>query len=269
MRLYGTLTKIDAEQRMVYGYASTEATDAHGEVILKSAIEAALDDYLTFSNLREMHALSAVGTTEEATVDDKGLYIGAKVVDDTAWKKVTSGVYKGFSIGGKVLARDKDDKTIITKIALNEISLVDRPSNPEARFDIWKADGADLADPLARANAMLDAANAAIAKVRQPDSADAILKIIQAKDGEIDRLNKRIEELLAEPLPPKTAGAFVLVAISKEQDAGGAQSLEKTAAPSQDDIAKALSEMTEEDRAMLLIKAAQQLPRPVTMMRAQ
>jgi hypothetical protein len=123
VHFYGSIQKVDKEQRMVWGYASTEAVDAHGEVILKSAIEDALHDYLAFSNLREMHALSAVGTTKEVTVDDKGLYIGAKVVDDTAWKKVTSGVYKGFSIGGKTLARDPDNKQIITKILLTEISL--------------------------------------------------------------------------------------------------------------------------------------------------
>ncbi|WP_425909824.1 HK97 family phage prohead protease [Nitrobacter sp. TKz-YC02] len=234
--------------------------DAQGETVLKSAIEAALDDYMEFANIREMHALSAVGTTEEASVDDKGLYIGAKIVDDTAWGKVTSGIYKGFSIGGKVLGRDKDNKKIITKIALNEISLVDRPSNPEARFDVWKAAGADLTDPVGGANAMIDAANAAIAKVRQPDGSDTILKIIQAKDDEIDRLNKRIEELLAEPMPPKTAGLF---AISKEEDASGA-GLQKRQA-SEDELVAGLGAMSEEDRAMLLIRAAQQLPRPVTM----
>lgn len=141
MRLYGSIQKVDREQRIVSGYASTEATDAHGETVLKSAIEAALDDYLEFANIREMHQLSAVGTAKEASVDDKGLYLAAKIVDDTAWGKVTSGVYKGFSIGGKVLARDKDDKKVITEILLTEISLVDRPSNPEARFDVWKAAG--------------------------------------------------------------------------------------------------------------------------------
>jgi HK97 family phage prohead protease len=141
MRLYGTLQKIDKEQRMVWGYASTENKDAHGETITKGAIEAALDDYLEFANIREMHQLSAVGTAEETQVDDKGLYLGAKIVDDVAWQKVTSGVYKGFSVGGKVLARDPDNKKIITKIRLDEISLVDRPSNPEAVFDVWKAAG--------------------------------------------------------------------------------------------------------------------------------
>jgi phage head maturation protease len=150
MHFYGSIQKVDKEQRMVWGYASTEATDAHGETVLKSAVEGALDDYLEYANLREMHQLSAVGTTQEASVDDKGLYIGAKVVDDTAWKKITEGVYKGFSIGGKVLARDSKNKKTITKIRLDEISLVDRPSNPESRFDVWKAAGAPQEDAMAK-----------------------------------------------------------------------------------------------------------------------
>lgn len=202
---------------MVWGYASTEAVDAHGEVILKSAIEDALDDYLAFSNLREMHALSAVGTTEEVTVDDKGLYIGAKVVDDTAWKKVTSGVYKGFSIGGKTLARDPDNKQIITKILLTEISLVDRPSNPEARFDVYKAAaGADVA--IAKANAALDSIDQSLDRVHQPHGGDIIAKALQERDNRIEQLEKRIVELLAEPMPPKTAGAYGLVAVSAACD---------------------------------------------------
>ena len=155
MRFYGNIQKVDAEQRMVWGYASTEAIDTSGETILKSAIEDALVDYMEYANIREMHQLSAVGTAEEASVDDKGLYIGAKVVDDTAWGKVTSGVYKGFSVGGKVLARDPKNKKIITKILLTEISLVDRPNNPEARFDIWKAVGSPV-DRAEAAHATLD-----------------------------------------------------------------------------------------------------------------
>ncbi|NPU23950.1 HK97 family phage prohead protease [Bradyrhizobium denitrificans] len=140
-RFYGSFAKVDEEQRVVEGYASTEARDAHGEIVLKSAIEDALAGYMEFGNIREMHQLSAVGTAEDAVVDDKGLYLAAKVVDDTAWGKVTKKVYKGFSIGGKVLARDPKNKKIITKILLTEISLVDRPSNPEAKFDLWRAAG--------------------------------------------------------------------------------------------------------------------------------
>jgi HK97 family phage prohead protease len=159
MRLYGRLTKVDSEQRIVGGYASTECVDRAGEIVLKSAIEGALDDWLEFGNIRQMHQLSAVGKAVDASIDDKGLYVEARIVDDAAWQKVKAGVYAGYSIGGKVLARDKDDKKVITKIRLGEISLVDRPSNPEAVFDLFRAaglhDGGDLVKALASRDAAI------------------------------------------------------------------------------------------------------------------
>jgi phage head maturation protease len=133
MRLYAPITKIDEEQRMVWGYASTEARDDQGEVVKKDALAAALPEYLKLGNIREMHQLSAVGKAKEAAVDEKGLVLGAK------WEKVTEGVYNGFSIGGRVTSRDKSDRTIIDGIQLTKISIVDRPANPEALFDVWKA----------------------------------------------------------------------------------------------------------------------------------
>src|SRR4051812_13106038 len=126
MRFYGTITKIDAEHRMVWGYASTEAEDSQGEIVRRDALEAALADYMRFANIREMHRPSAVGIATEAALDDKGLYLGAKIVDDDAWEKVVEGVYKGFSIGGRVTSRDPADRTIITGVSLTEISVVDR-----------------------------------------------------------------------------------------------------------------------------------------------
>jgi len=154
MRFYAPIAKVDAEQRMVWGYASTDAEDDQGETITRGALAAALGDYLKFANIREMHQMSAVGVAEEAGIDDKGLYIGARIVDPRAWDKVTSGVYKGFSVGGKVKARAPADRNVITALSLTEISLVDRPANPEAVFDCWKAEGGggvpdeiDYADP--------------------------------------------------------------------------------------------------------------------------
>jgi len=138
MQLFAPICKVDAEQRLVFGYATTEAEDADGETILRTAVEGALDDYLKFANIREMHQNSAVGVAKEATMDERGLYLGAKVVDDNAWKKVVEGVYKGFSIGGRALARDPVNRKVITKLRLSEISLVDRPCNPEAVFDCFK-----------------------------------------------------------------------------------------------------------------------------------
>jgi HK97 family phage prohead protease len=138
MRFYWPIAKVDAEQRMVWGYASTEAEDDQGETVTRQALAAALDDYMQFANIREMHQPSAVGVATEAAVDDKGLYLGARIVDDDAWQKVVEGVYKGFSIGGRVTARDGADRRLITALRLTEISVVDRPANPEAMFDCWK-----------------------------------------------------------------------------------------------------------------------------------
>ena len=128
--------------REVWGYASTEARDDQGEIVKRDALVAALGDYMRFANIREMHQLSAVGVAREAAVDDRGLYIGARIVDDQAWQKVVEGVYKGYSIGGRITQRDPADYKTITGLVLNEISLVDRPANPEAVFDYWKAAGA-------------------------------------------------------------------------------------------------------------------------------
>lgn len=139
MRFFGEIRKVDAEQRLVSGYASTEAKDAQGEVVLKSAIKDALEGYLAFPALRLMHSLNAVGSVEEAEVDGKGLYITAKVTDDDAWRKVKERTLRGFSIGGKALARDPTRKHIITKLRMDEVSLVDRPANEEARIDVVKA----------------------------------------------------------------------------------------------------------------------------------
>ena len=140
MKLYATITKIDAEQRMVFGYASTEALDSQGEIVKREALEAALPDYMRFANIREMHQPSAVGVATEAELDERGLFLAAHIVDPTAWEKVTSGVYKGFSIGGSVVSRDKAEKHVITGVKLSEISLVDRPANPEAVFTMYKAE---------------------------------------------------------------------------------------------------------------------------------
>ena len=134
-RLYGQFEKIDPQQRIVYGYASTECVDSQGEVVSKTAIAQALPDYMQYGNIREMHQLSAVGKTKSAVIDDKGLYLKAKIVDDMAWQKVAEGVYNGFSIGGKVIQRVDH---VIKQLELDEISIVDRPANPEAVFTVIK-----------------------------------------------------------------------------------------------------------------------------------
>lgn len=138
MNLYVPIEKFDLEQRMVWGYASTPDLDSQGDRVSVKAIEAALPEYMRFGNIREMHRPSAVGKTKSAEIDESGLYIGVKVVDEVAWQKVKEGVYSGFSIGGRVTQKVDDE---IQGLDLVEISLVDRPANPNATFDVWKVEG--------------------------------------------------------------------------------------------------------------------------------
>src|SRR6185312_11663118 len=143
-RLFGEIAKVEDQEDgtiKVFGIASSGARDDAGEIVLPDAMKAALPDYAKYPALREMHQPSAAGRTLEAEVDASGrTNIIAHVVDPTAIAKVKTGTYAGFSIGGRVLERDAKDRTVITRIKLNEISLVDRPANPEASIDLWKAD---------------------------------------------------------------------------------------------------------------------------------
>lgn len=129
------IKKIDEEERMVFGYASTPDLDSDGEVIKLEALEKALPAYLQFPTLREMHQPKAVGTTKTAEITKGGLYIGAKVVTDEAWKLVKEGVYKAFSIGGNVI---KKVNNVIQELELVEVSLVDVPANKHAVIELWK-----------------------------------------------------------------------------------------------------------------------------------
>src|SRR5204863_8645042 len=143
MRLYGVIQKVEPQDDgtvRVYGIATSEAVDEQGEIVRADAIRAAIPDYLRFPALREMHQLSAAGTTLQAEVcEDGATRIVAHVVDPVAVAKVRNQVYRGFSIGGRVTGREAGNPNTVTGLVLNEISLVDRPANPEAIFDCWKA----------------------------------------------------------------------------------------------------------------------------------
>src|SRR6201993_1275670 len=143
MRLYGAIEKVEPQDDgtvRVHGIATSETVDDQDEIVRAEAIRAALPDYMRFPALREMHQLLAAGTTLEAEVGDDGTTrIVAHVVDPVAVVKGKNQVYRGFSIGGRVTQRDPRDPKKITGLVLNDISLVDRPANPEAIFDCWKA----------------------------------------------------------------------------------------------------------------------------------
>lgn len=142
LRLFGDITKSEKKPDgtlIVCGYASSGAIDSDGESITPEAMKAAIPKYMEFGCVREMHGSNAAGTALNIRVEDDGrTYFEALIVDPIAIMKCELGVYKGFSIGAIVKARDALNKMVIKAIELFEISLVDRPANPEALFELFK-----------------------------------------------------------------------------------------------------------------------------------
>ena len=261
MRMFVPLEKCDEEKRLAIGYASTPALDSQGEIVKREAVEAALPDYMRFANVREMHRPSAVGVAQEAGVDARGLHIAAKVVDDDAWEKVKQGVYKGFSIGGRVTSRDPEDRRVITGLELTEISLVDRPANPEAVIDVYKVSLAkegrrNSAADLERIQRVHDASvelgahcPTAPAAADQTDGADtgpdaddpakatrgdlakhaSLAERLDALAREVAAQRSLLTKLAAEPAPPKYQSAARAVDKSEDGVAKRADDEPKTA----------------------------------------
>lgn len=140
-KIYLPITRIDEEQRMVYGYGTREdLKDSYGTIIDLASVKRCIPDYEKYRNIREMHERSAVGRADEITVDEKGVYLGVKVVDDSAWNKVKEKVYRGFSIAGK---KDKQEDDRIFLRSITEFSLVDRPSNEGCDIDEFRIYGGE------------------------------------------------------------------------------------------------------------------------------
>ena len=144
--LFANFTKAEEQDDgsiIVSGLASSETKDSDGEVILASAIKAAIPEYMQWANVREMHSNIAAGKALSIHVNDAGeTEFEARIINSETVKKVKEGVLQGFSIGGRKVKYDPSDRHIITGISLSEVSVVDRPANPDCRFQIAKFDGA-------------------------------------------------------------------------------------------------------------------------------
>lgn len=159
VRVFVPLTKVDEEQRLVYGRITQEVLDKANEVMdyesSKPLFEKWSNDIHTASNglskgnVRVMHGLTAAGKLTELNFDDgdKAIDVCAKIVDDAEWNKVTEGVYTGFSVGGSYAKRwtETIDGEKVKKFTAspNEVSIVDNPCVPSACFSMFKADGSE------------------------------------------------------------------------------------------------------------------------------
>ena len=92
--------------------------------------------------VRAMHGRVAAGKLTDISFDDEGkrILVAAKIVDDDEWRKVSEGVYTGFSQGGRYVKRWTDPENGLTRYTAepSEISLVDLPCLPDATFEVVK-----------------------------------------------------------------------------------------------------------------------------------
>lgn len=136
--------KKPSQEIIVKGYMTTDTVDAHGDIIDEEASFKAADEWMKMGNIREMHQPSAVGVAIHMDKHKgKGVFLESNIVDPVAVTKVRKGVYKGYSIGGKIKKIEvsaEGGPNRITEYSINEVSLVDVPANPDCLFLAKRAD---------------------------------------------------------------------------------------------------------------------------------
>lgn len=126
-------------------YASTKDKDRVGDIVEPRAFEKALEWYMLNPIVLLQHKTDKpIGLVEETNIDDNGLFIKAKITENTDWviDQIKNWVLRSFSIWYRVKDYDTDvrelsdwsyDMTnIIKDLELFEISVVSVPANPYA-----------------------------------------------------------------------------------------------------------------------------------------
>lgn len=131
----GTLT--------VYGKATDDSVDIDQQICDEAWLSKAMPDwFMTGGNIREQHSNIAAGVAKEYEAKADGHYISALVVDPVSVKKVQNRVLRGFSIGIKSPRVVRDQKAANGRIIdgqIVEVSLVDRPANPNCQLVLAKS----------------------------------------------------------------------------------------------------------------------------------
>jgi hypothetical protein len=134
----------------ISGIASTEHEDLQGEVIKQNGLQ--LDYFLKRGYLNDDHSKETsgkVGIPVEAMITKKGLWIKgylletprAKGIWELAQALSKSGDDRklGYSVEGKVLARDSKNPRVITKAWIKDVAVTASPINPNTFLDIAKS----------------------------------------------------------------------------------------------------------------------------------
>jgi hypothetical protein len=156
--------------------------------------------FKTGGNIREQHSSIAAGVAKELDSKEDGHYITAHVVDASSIKKVEAGVLKGFSIGIRAPRIVRDNKAANGRIIdgqIVEVSLVDRPANPNAKLMLAKSDGTDVI----QVEEMIEQELPAIEVAETPEviaevAAEAIVEEVVAEEKSIEATTKKFDQAI-------------------------------------------------------------------------
>ena len=148
------ITRLKPEEHMVYGFASTGEIDTFDTRFDPEWWSQAVAGYMQKRTVSELHLdingesiaathrePSVVGEVPIFEIDEKGIWIGAAIRDESAWEKVMSGEYGGFSIQAMPFEGCEEtvggrDILVFTKYHLSDITIGPTPSNPDAVFQL-------------------------------------------------------------------------------------------------------------------------------------
>jgi hypothetical protein len=148
---WAPITKTEEQEDgtlMVYGPAASSDLDRDQQRLNADWLDRAMPEWAQVGNIREQHdSKKAVGVGVGLSKTEDGQHhIAAHIVDDGAVKKIKAKVLKGFSVGIKnprvVLGKADAPGGEVVDGSICEISVVDRPCNPNTLFEIAKADSA-------------------------------------------------------------------------------------------------------------------------------
>jgi hypothetical protein len=191
--LFAPITRIDKNDWIVEGVATSEEVDSFGTIFSYEASKRAFQNWSERNaNVREMHDKKAVGKgiywwPEE---DSKQIHVRCKVsrgAPDT-WQKVLDDVLCGFSVGAvrtKWGSVTRNGKTYpyLEDYDLAELSLVDNPSNPDCNFALCRADG--LTD-------VVDVTEPEQTSPSTPGSLSSSTEVLASSSPDLERAGARI-----------------------------------------------------------------------------
>jgi hypothetical protein len=146
--LYADITKsskLDDGSLMVYGKAAGPDLDDEAQGFDPKWLASAVPEWMRWGNVREQHSKISAGIAKTLEVDGDDYMVSVHVVDEGTVKKLEADVLKGFSFAVQNARLVMNDPEFpagrVVGGRITELSIVDRPANPNCTLTIAKAFG--------------------------------------------------------------------------------------------------------------------------------